>query len=109
MLLFEPMFCELSQALVTILDLAATFLDYARLAVPPEMDSRSLRPLLEGRTDQHRDHLLSGLQMREGDWRALPTTGATSWCAAAATRPCSGTSKRIPRRPRICPSTSPTR
>ena len=49
----------------TVLDLAATFLDYAGLATPADMDSRSLRPLLEGRTDSHRDVVLSGLR----DWR----------------------------------------
>jgi arylsulfatase A-like enzyme len=54
--------CELP---TTILDLAATFLDYAGLPVPDDMDSRSLRPLLEGRTDRHRDVVTSGLR----DWR----------------------------------------
>ncbi len=49
----------------TVLDLAATFLDYAGLATPADMDSRSLRPLLEGRTDSHREVVLSGLR----DWR----------------------------------------
>ncbi len=49
----------------TVLDLAATFLDYADLDTPADMDSRSLRPLLEGRTDSHREVVLSGLR----DWR----------------------------------------
>ena len=49
----------------TVLDLAATFLDYAGLPTPADMDSRSLRPLLEGRTDSHREAVLSGLR----DWR----------------------------------------
>ena len=49
----------------TVLDLAATFLDYAGLDAPADMDSRSLRPLLEGRTDSHREVVLSGLR----DWR----------------------------------------
>jgi arylsulfatase A-like enzyme len=56
---------ETSDALVTIMDLAATFLDYGGVAVPSEMDSRSLRPLLEGRARSHREYLLSGL----GAWR----------------------------------------
>ena len=49
----------------TVLDLASTFLDYAGLDTPADMDSRSLRPLLEGRTDSHREVVLSGLR----DWR----------------------------------------
>lgn len=56
-----------SDALVSVMDLAATFLDYAGLARPADMDSRSLRPLLEGRTRSHRQHVLSGL----GDWRVV--------------------------------------
>jgi len=54
-----------SDALVSIMDLAATFLDYGELPIPEDMDSRSLRPLLESKTDSHRSHLLSGL----GNWR----------------------------------------
>ncbi len=54
-------------ALASVMDLAATFLDYAGLSRPKDMDSRSLRPLLEGRTRSHRAHVLSGL----GDWRMV--------------------------------------
>ena len=54
-----------SAALVSIMDLAATFLDYADTPVPKEMDSRSFRPLLEGKTENHRDVVFSGL----GAWR----------------------------------------
>jgi len=54
-----------SDALVSVMDLAATFLDYGERPIPEHMDSRSLRPLLEGATDDHREHVLSGL----GDWR----------------------------------------
>ena len=49
----------------TILDLAATFLDYADVKPGAEMDSRSMRPLLEGRTRKHRDVVRSGF----GSWR----------------------------------------
>jgi arylsulfatase A-like enzyme len=52
---------------MTNLDLAATFLDYAGLPVPEGMDSRSLRPLLVGETEQHREYVLSGLQ----SWRLV--------------------------------------
>ncbi len=51
----------------TTLDLPATFLDYARLPVPKEMDSRSLRPLIEAKTDRGRPFVRSGL----GKWRLV--------------------------------------
>jgi arylsulfatase len=56
-----------SQALVSMMDLAATYLDYAGVPRPGDMDSRSLRPLLEGRTRKHRDYVLSGL----AGWRMV--------------------------------------
>ncbi len=56
-----------SSALVSIVDLTATFLDYAGLPGPGDMDSRSLRPLLEGRATAHREYLLSGLE----PWRMV--------------------------------------
>jgi arylsulfatase len=54
-----------SNALVSTMDLAATFLDYGGVERPRDMDSLTLRPLLEGRTQHHRDWVLSGL----GGWR----------------------------------------
>jgi len=56
-----------SDAPVSVVDIAATFLDYAGLSVPGEMDSRSFRPLLEGRTRSHREFVLSGMD----PWRAI--------------------------------------
>jgi arylsulfatase A-like enzyme len=65
-----------SEALVSLHDLTATFLDYAGadpLPVPPSGSphdrwvSRSLRDLLEGWTDRHREVVVSGL----GDWRMI--------------------------------------
>jgi arylsulfatase A-like enzyme len=56
-----------SSTLVTLVDLAATFLDYAGVAKPKEMDSVSLRPVLEGRRNQHRPHVASAL----GKWRSI--------------------------------------
>jgi arylsulfatase A-like enzyme len=53
----------------TIMDLAATFLDYGGVTVHAEMDSRTLRPLLEGRERSGREVVLSGLRTREGDFR----------------------------------------
>lgn len=43
------------------LDVTATFLDYAGVPVPGSMDSRSMRPLLAGATDAHRDVATSAL------------------------------------------------
>jgi arylsulfatase A-like enzyme len=51
----------------TILDLPATFLDYANASLPKTMDSRSLRPFLEGQTTRHRDVVFSGLR----NWRMV--------------------------------------
>ncbi|MBL7199594.1 MAG: sulfatase-like hydrolase/transferase [Anaerolineae bacterium] len=51
-----------SDALVSLHDLAATLIDYAGSAPLPGMDALSLRPLLEGRTAEHRSHITGGLQ-----------------------------------------------
>ena len=61
-----------SEALVSVMDLAATFLDYSggdysAGAAPERMDSRSLRPVLEGTSASHREFLLSGLD----PWRCV--------------------------------------
>ena len=44
-----------TDVLVTTLDFTATFLDYAGVSRPDDMDSRSLRPFLEDRTQTHRE------------------------------------------------------
>jgi arylsulfatase len=49
------------------LDLTATFLDYANLPVPASMDSKSLRPLLQGSKNAARAHATSGLK----EWRLV--------------------------------------
>ncbi|MSV28027.1 MAG: DUF229 domain-containing protein [Bryobacterales bacterium] len=54
-----------SDALVSHIDIGATFLDFAGVPVPKDMDARSLRRVLEGKSRKHRDHLLSGLN----SWR----------------------------------------
>jgi len=56
-----------SPALVSTMDLAATFLDVACIPVPSDMDSRSLKSLLTGQTDSHREFVRSGL----GQWRMV--------------------------------------
>ena len=54
-----------SDALVSHIDLTATFLEAAGAPVPHGMDSRGLGKLLAGRTTKHREVVRSGL----GDWR----------------------------------------
>ena len=56
-----------SDALVSLIDLAATFLDYAGVPSPSSMDSKSLRPVLDGSSGSHREFLLSGLD----PWRCI--------------------------------------
>jgi arylsulfatase A-like enzyme len=56
-----------SESLVSVIDVAATSLDYAGVRRPDDMDSRSIRPVLEGNTNHHRAQLLSGL----GTWRMV--------------------------------------
>ena len=58
-----------SDALVQVHDLAATWLDFAGVAplAGPDVDSRSLRPLLTGAETAGRPHLISGLRK----WRMV--------------------------------------
>jgi arylsulfatase A-like enzyme len=51
----------LSDALVSLHDLAATFLEYAEAAPLPDMDALSLCPLLRGHATGHRQVVISGL------------------------------------------------
>jgi len=46
---------------IETLDLTATFLDYAGISIPEDMDSRSLRPFLEGRSAPPRTYTTSSL------------------------------------------------
>ena len=56
-----------SNALVSLYDLAATFLDYAGLAPLPEMESQSIKPVLEGKRMDHREIAVSALH----NWRLI--------------------------------------
>ncbi|EJD6670939.1 sulfatase-like hydrolase/transferase [Providencia rettgeri] len=56
-----------SDALVSLIDIAATFLDYAKAEIPDGMTALSFRPLLEGRTNDHREYITSGLL----NWRMV--------------------------------------
>lgn len=55
-----------SLALTQLIDLTATFLDYARADPLPDADGMSLRPVLEGHVEQVNDYVFSGLENREG-------------------------------------------
>ena len=57
----------MSDALVSMHDLTATFLDYANLPALPGMDSRSLVPVLTGASETHRPYVRSGLD----SWRLV--------------------------------------
>ncbi|MBC7234281.1 MAG: sulfatase-like hydrolase/transferase [Chloroflexi bacterium] len=56
-----------SEALVSLHDLTATFLELAGVDPLPEMDAHSLLPILQGRATTHRDIVISGLD----DWRMV--------------------------------------
>jgi len=53
---------RVSAAPVSVMDLAATFLEAGGVAVPSEMDSRSLLPVLRGESESHREIVRSGLE-----------------------------------------------
>ena len=56
-----------SDALISLIDLTATFLAVADAPPLDGMDGQSLRPLLAGETRTHREYVKSGL----GDWRMV--------------------------------------
>lgn len=58
---------RISDALVSLHDLAATFLDFAGQSPLPGADAMSLRPLLEGQTTAHRPTVTCGLNA----WRMI--------------------------------------
>lgn len=58
---------ERVDAMVSLIDLSATFLDLAGVEVPEDMDGISMRHLLAGHTDAHREYVFSGLY----DWRMV--------------------------------------
>ncbi len=55
-----------SDALVQLTDLAATFIDLAAAKPLPNMDARSIVPVLHGHTSRHRTMLHSGLRQTAG-------------------------------------------
>ena len=58
---------QTTEALTSLIDISATFLDYAGLEKLPQMEARSLRPVLTGKTKKHREVLHSALE----EWRLV--------------------------------------
>jgi len=54
-----------SDTLVSMMDLAAICLDYAGVEIPQEMESRSLRPVLDAGMGDHRDYVRSALRTKK--------------------------------------------
>lgn len=63
-----------SRSLVSLIDLAATFLDAAGMTPPPQMNSLSLMPVLRGARMSHR-HFVLGATERHMDGRTQPGQG----------------------------------
>jgi arylsulfatase A-like enzyme len=61
-----------SGAIVSLMDLAATFLDFGGLSTPAEMDSISFRNVLEGRWAAHRQYAFSGLTTATAEAQGQP-------------------------------------
>lgn len=58
-----------SNALVNLIDLAATFLDFGQAQQLPESDAISLRPSLEGTSAEHRNAVFSGMTLPPRAWQ----------------------------------------
>jgi len=58
---------QTSGALASLIDISATFLDYAGLPPLSGMEARSLRPVLTGKSRKHRDVVHSALE----EWRLV--------------------------------------
>ena len=71
-----------SDALVELIDLAATFVDLVGLEVPNEWDAKSLEPLLADADADHRDVQISMLHdwqlVRTSEWKLVVTDGEPS-------------------------------
>ena len=57
-----------SEAMVSLIDLTATFMDYGEAGELDFQDGRSLRPLLENATDEHRGYSKASLTYRQRLW-----------------------------------------
>ena len=55
---------RVSDALVEVTDLSATFLDFAGISTPDGWDARSLTPVLNGKVETHREFQVSMLNQK---------------------------------------------
>jgi arylsulfatase A-like enzyme len=62
---------QVSDALVSGHDITATILDFARIPLPPDMDSQSFAPVIRGERRLHRDAVVSGLVQSEQQLKIL--------------------------------------
>jgi arylsulfatase A-like enzyme len=79
-------------ALVSLIDLGPTFLELAGLDAPPDLDARSIVPVLTGRARSHREYVLSGLlgwrMVYDGRYKLVRGTGpATTFSRAFGPEP----------------------
>ena len=58
-----------SAAMVSLIDLTATFMDYGEAGQLEYQDGRTLRPMLENVSDEHRGYSRSSLTYRQRLWR----------------------------------------
>ncbi len=58
-----------SEAMASLIDLTATFMDYGEAGALEFQDGQSLRPVLESVSDDHRDFSRSALRIASGPWR----------------------------------------
>jgi choline-sulfatase len=68
-------------ALVEFIDIVPTILDFCGVAIRPQIQGKSLIPVLEGRTARHRDEIFieysenEEAAVRTGRWKFIYTTG----------------------------------
>ncbi|MGW0200478.1 sulfatase/phosphatase domain-containing protein [Nonomuraea sp. NPDC003201] len=85
-----------SDALVSLEDLAATFLDVAGLAPARWMTARSLLPVVRGEASEHRDHVVSGLDRSAREIElAQRHYGANRWVALRRWRAVSTRTRKL--------------
>jgi choline-sulfatase len=66
-----------TDALVEFIDIVPTVLDYCGVAIPKTVQGRSLTRLLDGKTEEHRDHVIveyaqnDEAMIRDGRWKLV--------------------------------------
>jgi choline-sulfatase len=70
-----------TSALVEFIDIVPTVLEICQVAAPPTVQGKSLVPLLTGKADRHRDHVVveysenEEAMIRDERWKLIYTTG----------------------------------